>query len=64
MPTQESKSMSSIYGKITVKRLDYLDTDGLKKITVTKVQFLRMHSAIARNETDEQIQTFFDAFNI
>ena len=56
--------MSSIYGKITVKRLDYLDTDGLKKITVTKVQFLRMHSAIARNETDEQIQAFFDAFNI
>lgn len=53
--------MSSIYDKITVR---LLDKPGKKKFTISKIQFLRMYSEIARNETDKEIQEFFNAFNI
>ena len=56
--------MSSIYDKITIRPLENLSVKEVKKKTVTKVEFLRMYSEIARQETDEEIQAFFDAFKI
>lgn len=56
--------MSSIYDKITVRLLDNLSKKEVVKVTVSKVNFLRMYSEIASKETDEEIQAFFDAFRI
>lgn len=55
--------MTSIYSKITVKFIDPV-TSTLTKKTMSRVQFLRTISAIARQESDEEIQAFFDAFRI
>lgn len=57
--------MGSIHAKIVIKE-PYRRKDKVlrEEVTMTKAEFLRLHSAIARKETDEEMQLFFDTFRI
>lgn len=57
--------MGSIYAKIVVKEA-FIRKGKLMKaeVLMTKVDYLRLYSAIARKESDESIQLFFDAFRL
>lgn len=57
--------MGSIHTKIVIKEtLRRKDKLIREEVVMTKAEFLRLHSAIARKETDEEMQLFFDTFRI
>lgn len=57
--------MGSIYTKVIIK--DALIRKGVlikAEVAITKAEFLRLYSKIARKESDEEMQQFFDAFRL
>jgi hypothetical protein len=57
--------MGSIYTKVIIK--DALIRKGVlikAEVAITKAEFLRLYSKIARKESDEEMQQFFDAFKL
>lgn len=57
--------MGSIHAKIVVKNQRMkLGKIRVEEVVMTKAEYLRLHSKIAKQSSDKDMQEFFDAFRI
>lgn len=57
--------MGSIHSKVVVKDAIFRKGKLMKEeVSITKAEYLRSLSKIAKQESDEDMQAFFDAFKL